>query len=67
MKKWHVGVAFICTSVLLSFSATTVQADTHLNGKIQNVNRDKGSYEVVIDAAYDNGIAEVYAPTWSDK
>ncbi|CAI3364131.1 GBS Bsp-like repeat-containing protein [Enterococcus cecorum] len=67
MKKWHVGVAFICTSVLLSFSATTVQADTHLNGKIQNVNQKEGSYEVVIDAAYDNGIAEVYAPTWSDK
>ena len=65
MKKWHVGVAFICTSVLLSFSATTVQADTHLSGKIQNVNQQEGSYEVVIDAADDKGITDVYVPTWS--
>ncbi|CAI3306427.1 GBS Bsp-like repeat-containing protein [Enterococcus cecorum] len=64
MKKWHVGVAFICTSVLLSFSAT-VQADTHLNGKIQNVNQQEGSYEVVIDAADDKGVTDVYVPTWS--
>ncbi|OUZ13600.1 hypothetical protein A5869_002346, partial [Enterococcus cecorum] len=64
MKKWHVGVAFICTSVLLSFSAT-VQADTHINGKIQNVNQQEGSYEVVIDADDDKGVTDVYVPTWS--
>ncbi|WP_218779548.1 GBS Bsp-like repeat-containing protein, partial [Enterococcus cecorum] len=65
MKKWKVGVALVCTSVLLSFSATTVQADTHLNGKIQNINQQEGSYEVVIDAADDKGVTDVYVPTWS--
>lgn len=41
MKKWHVGVAFICAATLLSFGATKVQASENvsLDGRmhVQNI------------------------------
>ncbi|CAI3475814.1 GBS Bsp-like repeat-containing protein [Enterococcus cecorum] len=40
---------------------------TKLNAEIKNVNRDKGSYDVVINGQIDSGIKEILVPIWSDK
>ncbi|WP_171309662.1 GBS Bsp-like repeat-containing protein [Enterococcus cecorum] len=41
--------------------------NTKLDAKIQNVNQDKGSYDVVIKGQIDSGVREILVPIWSDK
>ena len=41
--------------------------NTKLDAKIQNVNQDKGSYDVVIRGQIDSGVREILVPIWSDK
>ena len=70
MKKWHVGVALVCTSVLLGFAANQeVEAAIHSYGIIDNVNQQEGTYDVTIRATTDemgiDGIREVSVPIWS--
>ncbi|WP_459592871.1 GBS Bsp-like repeat-containing protein [Enterococcus cecorum] len=70
MKKWKVGVALVCTSVLLGFAANQkVEAAIHSYGIIDNVNQQEGTYDVTIHATTDemgiDGIREVSVPIWS--
>ena len=70
MKKWKVGVALVCTSVLLGFAANQkVEAAIHTYGSISNVNQQEGTYDVTIHATTDemgiDGIREVSVPIWS--
>ena len=70
MKKWKVGVALVCTSVLLGFAANQeVEAAIHSYGIIDNVNQQEGTYDVTIRATTDemgiDGIREVSVPIWS--
>ena len=72
MKKWKVGVALVCTSVLLGFAANQeVEAAIHSYGIIDNVNQQEGTYNVTIRATTDemgiDGIREVSVPIWSTK
>ena len=72
MKKWKVGVALVCTSVLLGFAANQeVEAAIHSYGIIDNVNQQEGTYDVTIRATTDemgiDGIREVSVPIWSTK
>ncbi|CAI3512791.1 GBS Bsp-like repeat-containing protein [Enterococcus cecorum] len=72
MKKWHVGVALVCTSVLLGFAANQeVEAAIHSYGIIDNVNQQEGTYDVTVRATTDemgiDGIREVSVPIWSMK
>ncbi|OUQ07487.1 hypothetical protein B5E88_12130, partial [Enterococcus cecorum] len=72
MKKWKVGVALVCTSVLLGFAANQeVEAAIHSYGTIDNVNQQEGTYDVTIHATTDemgiDGIREVSVPIWSTK
>ncbi|WP_171332628.1 GBS Bsp-like repeat-containing protein [Enterococcus cecorum] len=72
MKKWKVGVALVCTSVLLGFAANQkVEAAIHSYGIIDNVNQQEGAYDVTIHATTDemgiDGIREVSVPIWSTK
>ncbi len=72
MKKWKVGVALVCTSVLLGFAANQkVEAAIHSYETIDNVNQQEGTYDVTIHATTDemgaNGIREVSVPIWTNK
>lgn len=41
--------------------------NTKLDAEIKNVNKDKGSYDVVIKGQIDSGVREILVPIWSDK
>ncbi|MCJ0566393.1 GBS Bsp-like repeat-containing protein [Enterococcus cecorum] len=48
-------------------STALPDVNTKLDAKIQNVNQDKGSYDVVIKGQIDSGVREILVPIWSDK
>ena len=41
--------------------------NTKLDAEIKHVNKDKGSYDVVIKGQIDSGVREILVPIWSDK
>ena len=41
--------------------------NTKLDDEIKHVNKDKGSYDVVIKGQIDSGVREILVPIWSDK
>ncbi|CAI3457998.1 GBS Bsp-like repeat-containing protein [Enterococcus cecorum] len=41
--------------------------NTKLDAEIKHVNKDKGSYGVVIKGQIDSGVREILVPIWSDK
>ena len=48
-------------------STALPDVNTKLDANIQNVNQDKGSYDVVIKGQIDSGVREILVPIWSDK